>query len=226
MNANIQLTWIDQDISRINPESRITPESRVNPENRFNTESRIDPGSRVNPENWFNPEIGINLDSRINIRFESILWLDQLSRLHWHNQQKKLNQHDQRKFVIKIPKWLDPTKMLVESNPGSRINPRSRINPEGQFNHDSRINLESQMNCLIRINSPILPTFKIPLKLSSGRRFSRQRYNYYVTYTFYVDPNLQPSGEIILRQQDNLYAAYDLLQRSELTHQRRNFYIV
>ena len=70
MKENIQLTWLDQDISRINPESR------------------IDPGSRVNPENWFNPEIRINLDSQINIRFESSLWLDQLLTLHWHDQRK------------------------------------------------------------------------------------------------------------------------------------------
>ena len=67
MDANIQLTRLDQDISRINPESR------------------IDPKSRVNLENWFNPEIWINLDSQINIQFESGLWLDQLPRLHWHD---------------------------------------------------------------------------------------------------------------------------------------------
>ena len=48
MNANIQLNRLDQEISRINPESRINLESRVNPENQFN------------------PEIRINLDSRIN----------------------------------------------------------------------------------------------------------------------------------------------------------------
>ena len=108
MNENIQLTRLDHEISRINPESRINP------------------GSQVNPENWFNPEIRINLDSRINIRFKSSLRLDQLPRLHWHDQRKKLHRHDQRKFIIKISKWLDPTKMLVESNPGSRINPRTR----------------------------------------------------------------------------------------------------
>ena len=129
MKENIQLTWLDQEISRINPESR------------------IDLGSRVYPENLFNPEIRINLDSRINIRFKSSLRLDQLPRLNWHDQWKTFNWHDQRKFVIKISKWLDPTKMSVESNPGSRINPRtwpdqdisrvnprSRINPEGRFN--------------------------------------------------------------------------------------------
>ena len=110
MNANIQLTQLDQDISRINPESR------------------IDPGSWVNLENWFNPEIQINIDSQINIRFEWSLRLYQLPKLHWHNQRKTLHRHDQRKFIIKISKWLDPTKILVESNPGSRIN------PEGQFN--------------------------------------------------------------------------------------------
>ena len=148
MNANIQLTQLDQEISWINPESR------------------IDPGSWVNPGNWFNPEIRINLDSRINIRFESSLWLDQLPRLNWHDQRKTLHRQDQRKFVIKISKWIDPTKMLVESNPGSWINPGSRIN------------LGSQINYLIRINSPIRPTFNIPSKQSAGRRISRQRYNF------------------------------------------------
>ena len=160
------------------------------------------------------------------IRFRWILRLDQLSRLHWHNQRKTLHRHDQRNFIIKISKWLDQTKMLVESNPGSWINPWSRINPEGRFNLDIRINLESRINCLIWINSPIWPTFKIPLKQNAGRRFSRQQYNSYIAYSFYVDPNLQPSGEIILRQRDNLYVAYDLLQKAELTRQQRNFYVV
>ena len=208
MNANIQFTRLDQEISRVNPESRIDPESWVN------------------PENWFNPEIRINLDSRINIQYKSSLQLDQLPRLYWHDQRKTLHRHDQRKFIIKISKWLDPTKMLVESNPGSRINPRSRINPEGWFNPDSQINLESQINCLIQINSPIWPTFKIPSKRSASQRILCQRYNSYAMYSFYVDPKLQPSGEIISRQRDNLYVAYDLLRRSKLTRQQRNFYVV
>ena len=170
MKENIQLTWLDQDISRINPESR------------------IDPGSRVNPENWFNPEIWINLDSWINIRFESSLRLDQLPRLNWHDQRKTLHQHDQQKFFIKISKWLYPTKMLVESNHGSWINPRTRpnqiisrvksweSNKLGRAIHsDSQINLESRTNCLIRINSLIRPTFNIPLKRSARRIILRQQ---------------------------------------------------
>ena len=156
---------------------------------------------RVNSENWFNPEIRINLDSRINIRFESSLRLDQLPRLNRHDQRKTLHRHDQLKFFIKISKWLDPTKMLVKSNPGSRINPRNRINPEGRLNPDSWINLESRINRLIRINSPIRTTFKTSSKQSSDRRIPLQRYNFYVAYSFYVYPIPQPSGEIISRQQ-------------------------
>ena len=45
---NIQLTRLDQEISRINPESQINPESRVNPEIRFNPEIRIILDSRIN----------------------------------------------------------------------------------------------------------------------------------------------------------------------------------
>ena len=195
MNANIQLTRLDQEISRINPESR------------------IDPGSRVNSENWFNPEIQINLDSRIKIRFESSLWLDQLPRLNWHEQQKTLHRHDQRKFIIKTSEWLDPTKILVESNLGSQINPRTRpdqdvsrvksweSNQSSESNQsrrviksDSRINLESRINCLIRINFLSRPTFKITLKRSAGKRISRQLYNSYVADSFYVDLILQHSG--------------------------------
>ena len=139
MKENIQLTQLDQEISWINPESR------------------IDPGRRVNSENWFNPETRINLDSQINIRFESIFQLNQTSRIHWHDQWKTLHRQHQWKFIIKISKWLDQTKMLVESNSGSQINPGSWINPEGRFNLDSRINLESRINCLIWINSLIRP---------------------------------------------------------------------
>ena len=200
MNANIQLTQLDQEISRINPESQ------------------IDPGSWINTENWFNPDIRINLDSQINIRFESSLQIYQPPRLNWHDQRKTLHGHKQQKFIIKISKWLDPTKMLVESNHGSRINPRTwpdqdvsrfkswESNQSLESNHsgraiksDSRINLESRINCLIRINSWIRPTLKIPSKQSAGQRISRQQYNLYVEYSFYVDVNLQSSGEIILR---------------------------
>ena len=99
MKEKIQLTRLDQEVSRINPKSW------------------IDPGIRVNPENSFNPEIQINLDSKINIQFESNIQLNQLPRLHWHDQQKRLHRHDQQ---------LDPTKMLVESNSGSQINPQTR----------------------------------------------------------------------------------------------------
>ena len=45
--------------------------------------------------------------------------------------------------------------------------------------------------------------------LSAGRRISRQRDNFYVAYNFYVDPNLQASGEIISRQRENFYVAYN-----------------
>ena len=171
-------------------------------------------------DNWFSPEIWINLDIQINTPFESSLPTDQLLTLHWHNKRKSLPGHDQRKFIIKTSELLDLTKMLVESNLGSRINPRTRpdqdvsrvkswesdqsleSNQSGRaIKSDSRINLESRINCLIRINSWIWPTFKISSKRSADRRISRQRYNFYVAYSFYVDPNLQPSGEIILRQQ-------------------------
>ena len=110
--------------------------------------------------------------------------------------------------------------MLVESNPGSQINHRTRpdqdvsrvksweSNQSSESNQsgraiksDSRINLESRINCLIRINSPIRPTFKTSSKRSANRRILPQRYNFYVAYSFYVDPNLQPSREIISRQQ-------------------------
>ena len=61
-----------------------------------------------------------------------------------------------------------------ENNYGTRLNIQmtrpdqdiSQINPESQinlFNPDSRINLDSQINYLIRINSPIRPTFNTPL---------------------------------------------------------------
>ena len=86
--------------------------------------------------------------------------------------------------------------------------------------------MESRINCLIRINSPIRPTFNIPLKRSSGRIILRQRYNSYVAYSSYVDPNLQPNREIILLQRHNLYVEYNLLRRSELTRRRRNSYVV
>ena len=108
-------------------------------------------------------EVGrINLDSQINTRFESNLWFDQLLTLHEHNQRKSLHWHDQQKFIIKTSKWLDPTKMLVESNLWSRINPRtwphqdvsrvkswesnqsSESNKSGRaIKSDSRINLDS-----------------------------------------------------------------------------------
>ena len=172
------------------------------------------PGSRVNSKNRFNPEIRINLDSRINTRFESSLRLDQLLTLHWHDQQKSLHGHNQRKFIIKTSEWLDPTKMLVESNLGSRINPRTRpdqdvsrvkyweSNQSSESNQsrrtiksDSRINLDSQFNLLIQ------PTFKFSSKQSADRRIPRQRYHFYVAYSFYVYPIPQPSGKIILRQQ-------------------------
>ena len=92
----------------------------------------------------------------------------------------------------------------------SRINNESRINPERRYNPDSQINLESLINCLIRINSPIWPTFKIPSKLSAGRTILRQRYNCYVAYSVYVDPNLQARREIILRQRNSGHIEYNL----------------
>ena len=200
MKENIQLTRLDQGISQINPESQ------------------IDPGSWVNLENWFNPDIRINLDSQINIRFESSLQIYQLPRLNWQDQRKTLHGHKQWKFIIKISKWLDPTKMLVESNPWSLINPRtwpdqdvsrfkswesnqsSESNQSGRaIKSDSQINLESRINCLIWINSRIRPTLKIPSKQSAGQIIMRQQYNFYVEYSVYVDVNLQSSGEIISR---------------------------
>ena len=109
--------------------------------------------------------------------------------------------------------------MLVESNPGSRINPWNRpdedvsrvkywesnqsleSNQSGRvIKSDSRINLDSRINCLTQINSPIRPTFKTSSKRSADRRISRQPYNFYVAYSFYVDPIPQPSGVIISRQ--------------------------
>ena len=168
----------------------------------------------VESEIWFELDIDSTIKIDSNLRVESILRIDQLPRLNWHDHRKTLHRHDQRKFIIKISKWLDPTKMLVESNPGSRINPRTRSdqyvsqvkssesNQSGRaIKSDSRIKLESQINCLIRINSPIRPTFKTSSKRSSDQRILRQRYNFFVAYSFYVDPNLQSSGEIISRQQ-------------------------
>ena len=172
MNENIQLSLIDHEISQINPESR------------------IDPRSRVNPGKWFNPEIRINLDSQIKIRFKSSLRLSQLPRLHWHYQRKntpttrpakvhqqniKMTQPDQD--VSRVKFW--------ESNQSSELNQSRRA-----IQSNSRINLESRINCLIRINSPIWPTFKIPSKRSAGQRILRQRYNFYLAYSFYVDTNL------------------------------------
>ena len=59
-------------------------------------------------------------------------------------------------------------------------------------------------NCLIRISYPIQPTFNIPLAQSANQRNLRQQGNFYVAYKIYVDLNLQASGEIILRQRENL----------------------
>ena len=173
---NIQMTWPDQDISQINPESRINRESRVNPESRFN------------------PDIQINLDSRINcpIQINSPIW-------------PSFNIPLTRPMENSPPTWPTENnhqniQMTQPDQDIIRVNPESRINPKSRFNPDSRINIESRINSLIRINSLTRPTFNIPFTRSAGRRILRQRDNFYVEYKFYVYPNLQASREIISRQ--------------------------
>ena len=136
---NIQMTRLDQEISRINTESWINPESQVNPENRFN------PDIRINLDSQINYPIRINSPTRPTFKTPLTLPTENTPPTlpaEVHHQNIQMTQPDQNV---------------------SRINPRRRINPERRFNPDSRI------NCLIQINSPIRPTFNIPLKWSSGQ---------------------------------------------------------
>ena len=136
----VQMTWPDQDISRINPESRINPDSWVNPDIRFN------PDSRINLDSWVNYPIRINSPIRPTFHIPLTRQTENTPPI-WPTENNHQNIQMTRPY--QDVSWV---------NLGSQINPGSQIN------------LESRINCPIRINSPIRPTFNIPLTRSAGRR--------------------------------------------------------
>ena len=124
---NIQMTRPDQEISQINPKSRINPESRVN------------------PEIWFNPDSQINLDSRINYPIRINSPIQPTFKTPLTRQTETLHWHDQRKFIIKISKWFDQTKMSVESilEVESILGVKSILGVESILRGDSTIRIAS-----------------------------------------------------------------------------------